>query len=84
MGVMLVHSGGCGAHTVKPERQRRFQSWSSREDSYTGGHIELAMRIALRFAKATPTASQIAAEFPMSRATAYRWVRRLKDAKGEA
>ena len=83
MSVQLVHSGGCGAHTVKPARLT-FQSWARRTNSYTSGHIELAMRLALRFAKETPTAAKLAAEFPMTRATAYRWVRRLKDAKGEA
>lgn len=84
MAVMLVHSGGIAAHHGKPNRSPRFDCWANRDDGYISGHVELAMRLALRFAKSTPTAAQLAAEFPMSRATAYRWVRRLKDAKGEA
>ena len=47
--------------------------------------VSLAMRIGLRYAnRPTPTAEQLALEYPMSRATAYRYVRALKDAKGEA
>lgn len=44
---------------------------------------ELCMRIAIRFAKSDPTPLDIAEAFPMSRASAYRYLRALRDAKGQ-
>lgn len=44
--------------------------------------IELAFRVAVKYAHRLPTPDELIAEFGMSRATAYRWVRAMKNARG--
>jgi hypothetical protein len=46
--------------------------------------IYTAMAIALRFARRTPTVSDLEKNFGMHRSTAYRWIGAIKAAKGEA
>lgn len=50
------------------------------------GHAQTftAVRIALAYPERTPTPTQLQDRFGMSRATAYRWVRAFKAAKGES
>lgn len=78
-GVLLV--------PLRPRRRRppRTFAWGSRAEAapLTERATELAMRIAFRFADSDPTPEQLAAEFPMSRASAYRYLRMLRDAKGQ-
>lgn len=47
------------------------------------GMIFTAVRLALSFAHRPPTVVQLQQQFGMSRATAYRWVRAFKVARGE-
>lgn len=44
--------------------------------------IHLAMRIALTYLARNPTAEELQSKFGMSRATAYRWVAAMRDARG--
>lgn len=46
--------------------------------------IYWAMRLAVKYVHRTPDWSEVRRDFGCSRATAYRWVRAMKDAKGEA
>lgn len=48
------------------------------------GARSLAMRIALRWHDRTPTVAEVRRAFGLSRATAYRYLADLKQAKGEA
>lgn len=53
-----------------------------RRERFPGSVRELAMRVAIRFANSEPTAFEIAKEFSLSRATAYRYWLALRAAKG--
>ena len=44
--------------------------------------VETAIRIASRYTT-TPSPRRLMSEMGMSQATAYRWVRAMKDARGE-
>ncbi len=46
-------------------------------------HVALhtAMRLAFRYAKRQPTHQELTREFGMSRATAYRWIAAIAEAK---
>jgi predicted DNA-binding transcriptional regulator YafY len=46
-------------------------------------HMLVAVRIATAFTHRLPTVQELQDRFGMSRATAYRWVSALKQAKGE-
>lgn len=43
-----------------------------------------AMRLAMKYLHRTPTVGEVQADLGCHRATAYRYVRAMKDAKGEA
>lgn len=45
--------------------------------------VEQAFRIAAKFAHRTPKWTELRDEYGMSRATAYRWVKSIKAARGE-
>ena len=45
--------------------------------------LETAFRIAFRYGMKLPTVLQLQRDFGMSRPTAYRWLRAMRDAKGE-
>ena len=48
------------------------------------GSVFVACRIAMKYAHRIPTPQELMAELGMTRATAYRWVRAFKDARGVA
>lgn len=48
----------------------------------THGTIELACRIAAAFPRRVPGVTELRTRFGMSRATAYRWVRAIRNARG--
>ena len=50
----------------------------------SAGAIYTAVRVADRFASRLPTRDELMRDFGMSRATALRWVRAFKDARGLA
>lgn len=45
-------------------------------------HAELAFRLAGEFPNRVPTPVELIDRYGMHRATAYRWVRAMKDARG--
>lgn len=45
-------------------------------------HLFIAVRIADRFRDQIPSKEALISEFGMNRATAYRWIRAIKDARG--
>lgn len=51
-------------------------------DNATNGLLT-AMRIAIKYTHRTPTWRELVADHGMHRATAFRWLRAFKDAKGQ-
>lgn len=64
----------------KPSYQREVNLGVSSYSANMGMHI--AMRIALAYAGRNPTAAELQDRFGMSRATAYRWLAAMKEARG--
>lgn len=50
----------------------------------TTGVIYVAVKLAAKYSHRLPTVEELRSEFGMCRATAYRWLRAMKDARGEA
>jgi len=49
---------------------------------YTNVTIEMAFRVAARWPGRLPTWQELVEEYGMDRATAFRWRRAMKDARG--
>lgn len=63
------------------------QPWTEEKGGprhYTSVTIEMAFRAAYRWPSRLPTWQELVEEYGMNRATAYRWIRAMKDARGIA
>ena len=75
---LRIRDGVTGASILAPKKRPGGpKSEAIYRDQPGMRTIELAVRLARRFAKKAPTARQLMSDYRMSRATAYRWVEYL-------
>lgn len=64
-----------------PRKHSFSESFGGPRNSSCVG-IEIAFRVVLRYGGKVPTPQQLCNDFGMTKCTAYRWVRGMKNAKG--
>lgn len=66
------------------EGEVRQSNYETQLPTMGAPYIYTAIRIADKYRHRTPTVADLIADFGMHRATAYRWLRAIKDARGLA
>jgi transposase-like protein len=66
----------------KQARSKWTDETVTQSSGTSSNYIEMAIRIADRYGRRFPTVGQLQNDFGMHRATAYRWVRAMKNARG--
>lgn len=80
----MIHDERYALTDVSPRSRAPKRASYQHERQSMVSVAEFAMRIALAYPHRAPEPNELRERYGMSRATAFRWVRAFKNAKGQA